>query len=84
MQIISNFVWKCDDFDYFIVFSAGSIVVDYRVTWNEDEKLSDDILSNSLTKYLKDNHGYIYNYFVPTESLSYSKTQDMCVMRDLE
>lgn len=60
---------------------SGSIIVDYRVSWDEDEDLSDDVLSNSLTKYLEENHGYIYRYFVPTDTLSYTKVLDTCSMR---
>lgn len=58
--------------------------MDYRVIWDEDEELSDDILSNSLTTYLKENHGYIYNYFVPADTLSYTKVVDMCIMHEMK
>lgn len=54
--------------------------MDYRVTWLDDDYLSDDILMNELSKYLKENHGYIYSYFVPTETLSYTKVIDTCSM----
>lgn len=60
---------------------SGSIVVDYRVTWDDDEDLSDEVLMNTLSTYLKENHGYIYSYFVPTETLSYTKVIDSCAMQ---
>lgn len=63
---------------------SGSIVVDYRVTWDEDEDLSDEVLSNSLSKYLKENYGYISSYFVPTDTLSYTKVIDTCAMKTNE
>lgn len=71
----------CNQLNISILIRSGSIVVDYRVSWDEDEDLSDDVLSNSLTKYLKENHGYIYSYFVPIDTLSYTKVVDTCLMR---
>lgn len=59
-------------------------MVDYRVTWDDDEVLSDDILSYSLSNYLKDNHNYISSYFVPVETLSYTKVIDKCAMKTNE
>lgn len=59
---------------------SGSIVVDYRVTWDEEELLSKDIFMNTLSEYLKENHGYISKYFVPTETLSYTEAIDTCAM----
>lgn len=60
---------------------SGSIVVDYRLTWDDDEDLSEDILKNTLSKYLKNNDGYISAYFIPTETISYTKVVDSCMMR---
>lgn len=56
-------------------------MVDYRVTWDDDDILSDDVLSDSFSKYLKDNHNYIASYFVPTETLTYTKVIDTCAMK---
>lgn len=67
-------------FSYSFPNRSGSIVVDYRVTWDEEELLSKDIFMNTLTAYLKENHGYISKYFVPTETLSYTEAIDTCAM----
>lgn len=67
-----------------MVSSAGSIVVDYRVSWPDDDALSEEILENSLKTYVKDNHGYLYSYFVPVDSLAFSKQEDSCAMRKSE
>lgn len=64
-----------------INFSAGSIVVDYRVSWTDDDALSEELLENSLKTYVKENYGYIYSYFVPVESLTFSKQEDSCAMQ---
>lgn len=64
--------------------TKGSIVVDYRATWDDEEDLSVDIMMESMTKYLKENHGYLYSYFVPTDTLSYTKVIDKCAMHPEE
>lgn len=46
--------------------------------------MTEEILNASLTKYLKDSHGYLYSYFVPTETLTYSKQVDICAMNPSE
>lgn len=72
------------NFQLFGFNRSGSIVVDYRVTWEDDEDLSDEVLANSLTKYLKENYGYLASYFIPTETLSYTKVIDTCAMKTNE
>lgn len=58
----------------------GSIVVDYRATWDEKEPLTKNIFMNTLSEYLDNNHGYISKYFVPTATLSYAEAIDTCAM----
>lgn len=59
---------------------AGSIVVDYRVTWDDDEDITEDTLKDNLSTYLKDNSNYIFSYFVPVDTLTYTKVVDSCAM----
>lgn len=65
-------------------FSAGSIIVDYRVSWTDEDELNEQLVENSLKTYLKENHGYLYAYFVPVESLTFSKQEDSCAMQSSE
>lgn len=62
-------------------FSAGSIIVDYRVSWSDGDALNEDLLESLLKTYVKENHGYLYSYFVPVDSLTFSKQEDSCAMQ---
>ncbi|XP_055326468.1 uro-adherence factor A-like isoform X3 [Sitodiplosis mosellana] len=64
--------------------TSGSIVVDYRVTWDDDEDITEDTLKDNLSNYLKENSNYIFSYFVPIETLSYTKVIDSCAMQTSE
>lgn len=52
--------------------------MDYRVGWADENTLNADLVNHSLSTYIKENHGLLYSYFVPVESISFDKQQDMC------
>ena len=70
-------------FMVFFSHSAGSIIVDYRVSWpdNNISPLTAETLNASLSDYLKTTHQYLYSYFVPVDSISISKLPDHCTMQ---
>lgn len=59
---------------------SGSLIVDYRVSWNENEvdKLSMDSMKTKLTDYLKDNNNYLSTYFVDSKSVDVNRVVDIC------
>lgn len=58
--------------------SLGSIVVDYRVTWDNETDLSGEIIMDILCDNLNNNSSYFESYLIPAESLEYTNVVDIC------
>lgn len=59
---------------------SGSLVVDYRVSWNETdtEKLTKESMQRSLSEYLTANSNYLSIYLVDTTSVAVNRVMDIC------
>lgn len=67
-------------------FSSGSVVVDYRVSWDDssDTTFTPDTLLNTVTEYLSSHNGYLNNeYQIPANTIQVSKLVDACSMHSL-
>lgn len=62
--------------------TAGSLVVDYRVSWNEDaaEKLTLDSMHKTMSEFLKANNNYLSSYLVDTNNMTVNRVGDACVI----
>lgn len=70
----------------YLYFSEGSIVADYRVSWNKniaEPPISAEELNSTMTTYLEKNNNYLYTYFVPTSTITVAKVKDACAMHTL-
>lgn len=61
--------------------SSGSIVVNYRVSWHEDEndKMSMEMMQSKMAEYLKENNNYLSSYLVDTNSIAVNRVADICM-----
>lgn len=65
-------------------FSSGSVIVDYRVSWDENSEssLTPDTLLNTVTEYLSSNNGFPNkSYQIPKDTIKMAKLVDACSMK---
>ncbi len=66
--------------------SSGSVIVDYRVSWNEnsDSLYTPETLLNTVSDYLSSHGGYLNNeYQIPVNTIEMTKLVDACSMHSL-
>lgn len=70
----------------FFVHSSGSIIVDYRVSWleDEDDKMSTEMMQSRMSEYLKENNNYLSMYLVDTNSIAVARVADICMTNPTE
>lgn len=56
----------------------GSVVVDYRVSWDNSSSLDIDVMKERLVDYLSDRQNYLATYIVPQNSIRVARLPDMC------